>query len=111
MTSDVAARTYEYISELGRAAEPDIERIEYLYKRASRLVSLRRQAERLEDELEFELISSGNVRPVSDGPSRDKDGLRRDAAEPRSEVDQLPAQPAKRPHSQPPRGLRWHRSY
>lgn len=59
MTSDVAARICEHISALGRAAEPDIERIEYLYKRASRLVNLRRQVERLQDELELELISSG----------------------------------------------------
>ncbi len=111
MTSDVAARTYEHISALGRAAEPDIERIEYLYKRASRLVNLRRQVERLEDELELELISSGNVRPVTDAPTRDTDGLRRDVAEPRREVDQLQAQPAKGSHTQPPRALRRHRPY
>jgi hypothetical protein len=109
MTSDVAARTYEYISALGRATEPDIERIEYLYKRASRLVSLRRQVERLQDELELELISSGNDRPVTDGPVRDSDGLRRDVVEPRRDIDQLQAEPAKRPHSQPPRSLRCRR--
>jgi hypothetical protein len=109
MTSDVAARTYEYISAMGRAAEPDIERIEYLYKRASRLVSLRRQVERIEDELELELISSGNDRPVTDGPKRETDGLQRDVAESRRDVDQLQVEPTKRPHSQPPRALRCHR--
>jgi hypothetical protein len=87
MTSDVAARMHEHISALGRADEPDIERIEHLYKRTSRLMSLRRQVERLQDELELELLASGD----------------------RSALDDLGGGSARRPHGQPPRSLRCHR--
>jgi hypothetical protein len=108
MTSDVAARIYEHISALGKAAEPDVERIEFLFKRASRLVSLRRQAERLEDELELELISSGSGRAVAERPRADTGDVRHDATELRRDVDELRAEPARRAHTQPPRAVRRH---
>jgi hypothetical protein len=94
MTSDVAARMYEHISALGRAEAPDIERIEHLFKRASRLVSLRRQVERLEDELELELFSSGD---------------HSDRVELDHGTDDGAARPSMRTHVQPPRALRCHR--
>jgi hypothetical protein len=94
MTSDVAARMYEHISALGRAEAPDIERIEHLFKRAGRLVSLRRQVERLEDELELELFSSGD---------------RSDRVELDRGTDEVAAGPSTRVHVQPPRALRCHR--
>jgi hypothetical protein len=88
MTSDVAARMHEHISALGRAEQPDTERIEHLYKRTSRLMSLRKQVERLQDELELELLASG-----------DRSALAADLAGAR----------AMRAHLQPPRSLRCQR--
>ena len=67
MTSDVAARMHDHISALGRAEAPDTERIEHLFKRTSRLISLRRQVERLQDELELELLASGLGRDPDEG--------------------------------------------
>jgi hypothetical protein len=108
MTSDVAARMYEHISALGKAAEPDVERIEYLFKRSSRLSSLRRQVERLEDELELELISSGSGRAVVERPRPEVSEVRLEPAELRRDVDELQAEPPQRAHSQPPRAVRRH---
>jgi polyhydroxyalkanoate synthesis regulator phasin len=99
---------HEHISALGKAAEPDFERIEYLFKRASRLASLRRQVERLEDELELELISSGSGRAMAERPRPDVGEVCHDVTELRRDVDELQAEAARPAHWQPPRALRRH---
>jgi HEPN domain-containing protein len=96
MSSDVARRIYQVIAALGRAPEPDIERIEHLVRRAGRLDSLRRQVERLQDELELELISSDSGWSAPQPPMLDMD-------------EELADEPPRRTHSQPPRALRCQR--
>lgn len=103
MASDLAKRVYEHISELGKASEPDLEHLEHLIRRASRLVSLRRQVERLEDELELELISSGNS--AEDEPMSELDELQEELAVLRLRIEELEAAEISRMHAQPPRKL------
>ena len=118
MSNDVAKRIYEVITALGRAPEPDMERIEYLVRRTGRLDSLRRQVERLEDELELELVSSG-IGFAAGEPSRSggdgaesaegAEGERRRAdGERRREVDELQIERPTQPHARRSRAIRTH---
>jgi hypothetical protein len=103
MPSDLAKRVYEHISTLGKEAEPDLEHLEHLIRRASRLLSLRRQVERLEDELELELISSGTA--PDDEPMSELDELQEELAVLRLRIDELEAAELARMHAHPPRKL------
>jgi hypothetical protein len=103
MASDLAKRVYDHISALGKAEEPDLEHLEHLIRRASRLLSLRRQVERLEDELELELISSGNS--AEDEPMSEIDELQDELAMLRLRIEELEAAEIARIHAHPPRKL------
>jgi hypothetical protein len=103
MASDLAKRVYEHISALGRADEPDLQHLEHLIRRASRLLSLRSQVERLEDELELELISSGNS--AADEQMSELDELQDELAVLRLRIEELEAAEVTRIHAHPPRKL------
>jgi hypothetical protein len=62
MARDLVARMSELLQALDADADAwpsNEERWNHLYKRTRRLQSLRRQVERLTDELELELVSAG----------------------------------------------------